>query len=60
MTELHDAPASACAAWVASQGEAPDGPLAAYACSLGVLTTDGTPKPAWSAVIAGAAALSTP
>lgn len=60
VTELHDAPASACAAWVASQGEAPDGPLAAYACSLGVLTTDGTPKPAWSAVIAGAAALSTP
>ncbi|MFO0586760.1 MAG: hypothetical protein U0441_04445 [Polyangiaceae bacterium] len=60
VTELHDAPASACAAWVASQGDAPDAALTAYACSLGVLTTDGTPKPAWGAVIAGAAALSTP
>jgi hypothetical protein len=60
VTELHDAPSPTCAAWVASQGEPPDGPFAAYACSLGVLHTDGAPKPAWSAVIAGAAALSSP
>lgn len=60
VTELHDAPASACAAWAASQGEMPDSPFAAYACSLGVMHTDGTPKPAWSAVIAGAASLSSP
>ena len=60
VTELHDAPAASCAAWVASQGEPPDGPFAAYACSLGVLHADGLPKPAWSAVIAGAAALSSP
>lgn len=58
--ELHDAPHAECAAWAVSQGEPADGPMAAYACSLGVWKTDGTPKPAWSAVIAGAAALSTP
>ncbi len=60
VTELHDAPSPTCAGWVASQGEPPDGPFAAYACSLGVMNADGTPKPAWGSVIAGAAALSSP
>lgn len=60
VSELHDAPDAACAAWAEQQGEPPDGPLAAYACSLGLFRDDGTPRPAWSAVLAGSAALSTP
>jgi len=60
VTELSDAPPATCAAWAVSQGEPADGAMAAYACSLGVWSSDGAPKPAWSAVIAGAAALSSP
>jgi hypothetical protein len=60
VVELDDAPAGACTAWAEAQGEPADGPFAAYACSLGLVRKDGTPKPAWSAVLAGAAALSSP
>lgn len=60
VVELYDAPPSACEAWAGEQGEPPGGPLAAYACSLGLFRADGTPRPAWSAVLAGSAALSTP
>jgi hypothetical protein len=60
VVELFDAPAAGCTAWAEQQGDAPDGPLAAYACSLGLFREDGTPRPAWSAVLAGSAALSTP
>lgn len=60
VVELHDAHPTACSAWAQAQGELPDGPLAAYACSLGLLRQDGTAKPAWNAVLSGAASLSTP
>lgn len=59
VVELNDA-ASSCAAWAEAQGDPPDGPLTAYACSLGLLGGGGAPKPAWAAVLSGAAALSTP
>lgn len=60
VVELFDAPDDACLAWAEEQGDAPEGPLAAYACSLGLFEDDGTPRPAWSSVLAGSAALSTP
>ena len=60
VVELFDAPGAACLAWAEEQGGAPDGPLAAYACSLGLFGDDGTPRPAWGSVLAGSAALSTP
>lgn len=60
VVELFDASAEDCAAWASSQGEPPDGALAAYACSLGLLNADGTPRPAWSAALFGTAALATP
>lgn len=60
VVELFDASETSCAVWAEEQGEGSDGPLAAYACSLGLFHDDGTPRPAWSAVLAGSAALSTP
>lgn len=60
VVELFDAEPAACSAWAEAQGAPPDGPLAAYACSLGLFSSGGSPRPAWSAVLAGAAALSTP
>ncbi|MEZ4299703.1 MAG: hypothetical protein R3B70_32435 [Polyangiaceae bacterium] len=60
VVELNDAPDDACAAWAESQGDAPGGPLTAYACSMGLFRDDGTPRPAWSTVLSGSAALSTP
>lgn len=60
VVELHDAPHDQCTAWAKAQGEAPDGAFAAYACSLGLWKIDGTPKPAWQAVLAGSAALAAP
>jgi hypothetical protein len=60
VVELYDAPPAACSGWAEAQGEPADGPLAAYACSLGLFRNDGTAKPAWNAVLSGAASLSTP
>jgi hypothetical protein len=60
VVELNDAPAGSCSAWAEAQGDPPGGPLTAYACSLGLLRGGGAPKPAWDAVLSGAAALSTP
>lgn len=60
VVELNDAAPASCAAWAEAQGSEPGGPLAAYACSLGLRRADGAPKPAWSAVLAGSAALSSP
>ncbi|MBK8252872.1 MAG: hypothetical protein IPK82_09410 [Polyangiaceae bacterium] len=60
VVELHDAPTSSCAQWATDQGDTADGPLAAYVCSLGLFEQDGSPRPAWNAVLSGSAALSTP
>lgn len=60
VVELSDAPPSSCGAWAVAQGGEEDGPLAAYACSLGLFRADGSTRPAWQAVLAGAAALSSP
>jgi hypothetical protein len=60
VVELFDAAPSSCAAWAVAQGGEVGGPLASYACSLGVIRADGAPKPAWQAVLTGSAALSSP
>jgi hypothetical protein len=60
VVELHDAPDAACDAWAMEQGAGAGEPLAAYVCSLGLFGDGGVPRPAWSAVLAGSAALSTP
>lgn len=60
VVELYDAPASTCAQWAADQGDTADGPLSAYVCSLGLFEQDGSPRPAWNAVLSGSAALTTP
>lgn len=60
VVELHDAQPAACSAWAEAQGDEIDGPLTAYACSLGLFRADGSPKPAWDAVLEATAALSVP
>lgn len=58
--ELYDLAPAACGAFAAAQGEAPDSPLASYACSIGLLDASGEEKPAWANVLEGAAVFASP
>jgi hypothetical protein len=58
--ELHDLGPAACEAYAAAQGEMLGGPSAAFFCSLGLFSTEGEEKPAWSEVLYGAAAFASP
>jgi hypothetical protein len=49
-----------CAERAAAQGEPPDGPYAAYICSLGLVTVAAEDKPAWTSFLQGAAAFALP
>jgi len=57
---LHDVGATPCADMAKRAGEPPDGPYAAYVCSLGLFTTLGQEKPAWLSFVKGAAAFASP
>ncbi|MCC6521743.1 MAG: hypothetical protein IT373_03700 [Polyangiaceae bacterium] len=58
--ELADPPADACAAYLATQGEPVTSPLGEYLCSDGLESASGTPRAAWSEVVAAVAAFATP
>jgi hypothetical protein len=60
VAELHDLGPAACEAYAASQGELKDGKPAAFFCSLGLFTSAGEQKPAWSSVLQGTAAFASP
>ncbi|UQA59596.1 hypothetical protein [Polyangium aurulentum] len=49
-----------CSERAAAQGEPPDGPYAAYICSLGLVTVSAEDKPAWTSFLQGAAAFASP
>jgi len=52
---LHDPTVEACAAEAAVDGRPDDGLFQAYLCSLGLRQRDGIAKPAWRALVEGAA-----
>lgn len=60
VVELHDPWPAACADRAVSQGEPPDGPYAAYICSLGLFDVAASERPAWAEVSAFAAAFASP
>jgi hypothetical protein len=57
---LHDLAPGRCADRAAFEGQSVDGVWAAYACSLGLFTADGQPKPSWQVLLDGAAAFASP
>lgn len=57
---LHDLASERCAQRAALEGQAADGPWAAYACSLGLFTADSQPKPVWQVFLNGAATFASP
>jgi hypothetical protein len=60
VAELHDLGPAACDAHAASQGEPKDSKHAAFFCSLGLFTSAGEQKPAWSSVLEAAATFASP
>lgn len=57
---LHDLAPERCAARAMFEEQSVDGVWAAYACSLGLFTADGQPKPSWQVFLDGAAAFASP
>ncbi len=60
IVSMHDPAPGACKVYAEKQGQAADGPFAAYVCSWGLALSAGSKKSSWQQVLSGTAAFAQP